>query len=100
MASPPEVKRRILAAFDFDHTLVELNTDAEVQRLSPGGKLPEEPFKNLRQSLNWQEYMQKVFDHLHQNKVGLKSGFFFDHFCENSRRKKLSKSKNSRPFGG
>ena len=26
-------------------------------------------FKNLRQSLNWQEHMQKVFDHLHQNKV-------------------------------
>ena len=49
MASPPKVKRRILAAFDFDHTLVELNTDAEVQKLSPGGKLPEEPFKNLRQ---------------------------------------------------
>jgi len=69
MSSTPKVQRRILAAFDFDHTLVELNTDAEVQRLSPGGKLPEEPFKNLRQSLNWQEYMQKVFDHLHQNKV-------------------------------
>ena len=25
---------------------------------------------------------------------------FFDHFCENSRRKKLNKSKNSRPFWG
>jgi len=25
---------------------------------------------------------------------------FFDHFYENSRRKKLSKSKNSRPFWG
>ena len=69
-SSPPlKVKRRILAAFDFDHTLIELNTDAEVQKLSPRGKLPEEPFKALRQSLNWQEYMQKVFDHLHQNKV-------------------------------
>ena len=33
------------------------------------------PFKNLRQSLNWQEYMQKVFDHLHQNKVGLKCAY-------------------------
>ena len=49
MSSTPKVQRRILAAVDFDHTLVELNTDAEVQKLSPGGKLPEEPFKNLRQ---------------------------------------------------
>ena len=32
-------------------------------------------------------------------KSSCSSGFFY-HFCENSRRKKRSKSKNSRPFGG
>ena len=64
----PTTTKRVLAAFDFDHTLIELNTDAEVQKLSPGGKLPEE-IKALSYDLNWQEFMQKVFDHLNQNKV-------------------------------
>ena len=26
--------------FDFDHTVTDLNTDVEVQKLAPGGEIP------------------------------------------------------------
>ena len=63
------VKKHVLAVFDFDHTLINLNTDAEVQKLSPGGRLPEDRFEALQETLNWQEFMQQVFNHLHENLV-------------------------------
>ena len=62
-------KKHVLAVFDFDHTLINLNTDGEVQKLSPGGRLPEERFGTLQETLNWQEFMQQVFNHLHENLV-------------------------------
>jgi len=62
-------KKHVLAVFDFDHTLINLNTDVEVQKLSPGGRLPEDRFGTLQETLNWQEFMQQVFNHLHENLV-------------------------------
>ena len=59
---------KILAVFDFDHTLIELNTDAEVQKLSPGGSLPQE-VHSLRRSMGWTEFMQQVFTHLNKESV-------------------------------
>jgi len=59
---------RILAVFDFDHTLIDLNTDVEVQKLSPGGKLPPE-VKELRDKMGWTEFMQQVFIHLNKSRV-------------------------------
>ena len=29
-----------LLVFDFDHTITDLNTDVEVQKLAPGGNIP------------------------------------------------------------
>ena len=29
-----------LLVFDFDHTIADLNTDVEVQKLAPGGEVP------------------------------------------------------------
>ena len=29
-----------LLVFDFDHTITDLNTDVEVQKLAPGGEIP------------------------------------------------------------
>ena len=63
-----EKRKRILAVFDFDHTLIDLNTDVEVQKLSPGGKLPPE-VKELRDKMGWTEFMQQVFIHLDKSKV-------------------------------
>ena len=64
--------KRLLAVFDFDHTLINLNTDAEVEKLCPGGKLPDDRFKPLKETLNWQEFMQQVFNYLHECKVCLR----------------------------
>lgn len=42
----------ILLAFDFDHTIVDGNTDTHVIKASPSGRLPEE-LKASYQSGRW-----------------------------------------------
>jgi len=60
---------RLLVAFDFDDTLIQANSDLVVQKLSPS--LPQIPteINALRQSNNWIDFMDAVFDHLHQQGV-------------------------------
>ncbi|XP_020708659.1 pyridoxal phosphate phosphatase PHOSPHO2-like [Athalia rosae] len=56
--------RPLLIAFDFDHTIVDDNTDIVVRKLMPEEKLPES-VKGLYRSDGWTAYMAKIFDLLH-----------------------------------
>jgi len=59
-----------LLVFDFDHTIVDLNTDAEVQKLHPGGKIPDtSDVHGLYSEVGWTQYMAEVFKLLHENQV-------------------------------
>lgn len=62
-----------LVVFDFDHTLLDCNTDVEIQKLSPGGKLPD-ALKGRMNEIEWTDFMQEVFDHLHANGFAIYSG--------------------------
>ncbi|XP_045472342.1 probable phosphatase phospho2 [Harmonia axyridis] len=53
-------KMRNLAAFDFDHTIIELNSDAVIASTVQGG-VPES-VKNLHRNNGWTAYMQKIFE--------------------------------------
>lgn len=53
-------------AFDFDHTLVDDNSDLYVRKLAPNGKLPSE-IKALYTDRGWTEYMGAIFEYLHAN---------------------------------
>jgi pyridoxal phosphate phosphatase PHOSPHO2 len=60
--------RRTLIAFDFDHTIVEENTDIFLLRLLEGKDLPDE-ILSQKQSLGWTHYMGKIFQYLHSQGV-------------------------------
>ena len=56
--------------FDFDHTITDLNTDVEVQKLAPGGNIPQSSeLRGLYSSQGWTQFMGAVFELLHQNNV-------------------------------
>lgn len=55
---------RTLFAFDFDHTVVDGNTDTWVTKALPGGDIPSD-IKNSYQNGHWTKYMQRVLAHLH-----------------------------------
>ena len=40
----------------------------EVQKLGPGGQIPEE-LKARVKEIEWTYFMQEIFDYLHENKV-------------------------------
>jgi len=59
-----------LLVFDFDHTVVEKNTDVEVQRLAPGGDIPSSSeMRGLAQDKGWTEFMGAVLGLLHDTGV-------------------------------
>ena len=58
-----------LIAFDFDHTIVDLNTDLHVKKLAPNGKLPEE-IEEMFSLSSWTNYMGSIFKYLHS--IGVK----------------------------
>ena len=60
---------KCLIAFDFDHTIIDDNSDIHVQVLAPGKQLPAD-IKELYSSNGWTEYMGAIFSHLH--KAGIK----------------------------
>eukprot|EP00096_Caligus_rogercresseyi_P002150 TRINITY_DN1406_c0_g1_i1.p1 TRINITY_DN1406_c0_g1~~TRINITY_DN1406_c0_g1_i1.p1 ORF type:complete len:248 (-),score=33.60 TRINITY_DN1406_c0_g1_i1:155-898(-) len=60
--------QRPLIAFDFDFTIVNQNTDIEVQSTAPGGSIPTE-VKAKWNASQWTEYMRNVFLHLHSRSV-------------------------------
>ncbi|OWF35641.1 pyridoxal phosphate phosphatase PHOSPHO2-like [Mizuhopecten yessoensis] len=55
---------RLLLAFDFDHTMVEENSDLWVKRLAPGGELPQE-IEDKYSNDGWTDYMATIFEFLH-----------------------------------
>ncbi|KAF7380763.1 hypothetical protein V1477_019676 [Vespula maculifrons] len=60
-----------LIAFDFDHTIVDDNTDFVVRNLLSEDQLTDE-VQNLYLTNGWTLYMKKIFELLHQNSIGLK----------------------------
>lgn len=58
------IERKVLVAFDFDHTVIESNSDLWIYRMAPGHKIPEE-LKVLYKKDGWTEYMQEIFKYLH-----------------------------------
>lgn len=63
----PIYKQRILVAFDFDHTLVELNTDLVI-RDKVKDKIPSD-IQELHRDTDWICYMQEVFKIVHANNI-------------------------------
>jgi len=63
-----KMQSKILLAFDFDHTVMEGNTDVIVQELAGPDGIPEE-IKSLYKTTGWTEYMGQIFAHLHSNGV-------------------------------
>ena len=60
----------LLAAFDFDHTICEDNTDYEAQKLLPNEKIPDS-VRRFYKSDNWITYMGKIFELLNENSIDL-----------------------------
>lgn len=63
MTSAPS---RILIALDFDHTVVDDNTDIVVRDLLKPEQIPES-VRSLYNSSDWIAYMQEIFNLLHAN---------------------------------
>jgi len=57
---------KILVAFDFDHTIIDENSDLYVRKLAPGGTIPSE-ISQLYSNRGWTEYMGAIFQYLHDN---------------------------------
>lgn len=57
--------RHSVVAFDFDHTVVDDNTDTVIWRLAENGALPAR-ITERRQHLPWTQFVQVVLDYLHE----------------------------------
>lgn len=57
---------RFLAVFDYDHTIVNENTDIVVRDLIDANLIPDE-VKKLYKSSGWIQYMQAIFDLLQKH---------------------------------
>jgi len=61
--------KRVLIAFDFDHTLIDETVDTYVLRLLPdGAQLPPSVMK-LYSIHDWNDYQREVFRYLHSQRV-------------------------------
>ncbi|XP_012235576.1 pyridoxal phosphate phosphatase PHOSPHO2 [Linepithema humile] len=58
----------VLAAFDFDHTICDDNTDVVARKLLPEERIPKN-VKDLYRSSGWIAYMDKIFELLHENSI-------------------------------
>lgn len=59
---------KILFVFDFDHTVIDDNSDLYCKRLAPGGKIPQE-IEETYSDLGWTHYMGNIFEYLHKHGV-------------------------------
>ena len=50
----------VLLAFDFDHTIVDANSDVMVCQLAPDGTIPDEIQATYRHD-DWTQYMGEIF---------------------------------------
>lgn len=53
-------------AFDFDHTIIDENSDLYVRKLAPNEHIPED-ISALFSNKGWTEYMGAIFKYLHSN---------------------------------
>lgn len=60
--------RGVLAAFDFDHTICDGNTDVVARKLLPDERIPED-VKGLYKSSGWIAYMSRILELLHENGI-------------------------------
>ncbi|XP_053355073.1 pyridoxal phosphate phosphatase PHOSPHO2 [Clarias gariepinus] len=63
------MKKKTLMVFDFDHTLVDRNSDLWVIQCTPEQSLPAW-LKNSYQRGRWTEYMGRVFSYIAEQSVG------------------------------
>lgn len=62
--------RKLLIAFDFDHTIVNDNTDIIVANLLPNDAITPEMKQLPKSTGGWISYMEAIFNQLHKNKFG------------------------------
>lgn len=81
---------KILFVLDFDHAVIDDNSDLYCKRLAPGGKIPQE-IEETYSDLCWTHYMGLIFDYLHKQFVTVKNNtetawtkFRWQMACENS----------------
>jgi pyridoxal phosphate phosphatase PHOSPHO2 len=55
-----------LVAFDFDHTIIDENSDLYVRKLAPNGEIPPH-IHDLYDNQGWTKYMAAIFEYLHAN---------------------------------
>lgn len=60
-----QMVKRVLVAFDLDHTLIDKNSDTYILRLLPDGTQLPQSIKKLYTSAGWNDYMREVFRYLH-----------------------------------
>lgn len=60
--------KKVLVIFDFDHTVIDANSDLHVQKLAPNGELPPE-IKERYSPSGWTPFMRAVFRYLYDNQV-------------------------------
>ncbi|XP_011250998.2 pyridoxal phosphate phosphatase PHOSPHO2 [Camponotus floridanus] len=65
--------RGVLAAFDFDHTICDDNTDVVARKLLPDERIPEN-VKGLYKSSGWIAYMSRILELLHENAIDARRG--------------------------
>ena len=64
-----QAMKRVLVAFDLDHTLIDKNSDTYVLRLLPDGRELPTSIKKLYSRSGWNDYMREVFRYLHSCNV-------------------------------
>lgn len=63
-----EKQKKILVAFDFDHTIIDGNSDIHITHLCPSGVVPDDIKEKF--SINgWTHYMGAIFEYLHSNGI-------------------------------
>ncbi|XP_003739908.1 pyridoxal phosphate phosphatase PHOSPHO2 [Galendromus occidentalis] len=59
------LSNKILVAVDFDHTLIDANSDTYIVKLAPGKKIPEEIRKRYSPG-SWTKFMRAIFRYLYE----------------------------------
>ena len=61
-------EKKFLIAFDFDYTIIDANSDVEIQKMHISGPIPER-LKVVAKEQGWTMYMQEVFRYHYTNDV-------------------------------
>ena len=65
---------KYLLAFDFDHTLIDDNSDISITSLAPNKKIPDH-LKAMYRNDGWTQYMGEIFKFLHKEGIRRKDYF-------------------------